>query len=537
MSNVRSDKSPGIFAKNAQTAIPMPPVVGVSYRDSVSGLDNIEDGWSYETRVMSQEHNEFLFRETTLVELIDKTGILGWCESVNYDSGYAVTIGSNKGIYLLIQDSGPGTPAGAKDPISSPTYWKLVNSNKVFATSSDTKEGFLDEKFTAGVGLTATISNGAAGELITFDLDADASQIDYDDTAAQLGASNAQEAIDALKVLIDQVFASEAPVNLTASTISGTASAGSVLISMTGTWSGAAPLTFTYQWLSNGATIVGETNNTYTTIAGDVGNTITCRVTATNGFGSDNSTSNSIVVTTAVAAPNITASVSGLTAVKGVPITGITMTSTGGTVDNYTISPAISSGLTFSTVTGTISGTPTATASAVNYTVTAHNVAGTNDTSVSVSVEAVLLTDVSIGSVRSVTLGLGTSHTSIVYMPDGRAQKIVNLNSGTNAQAAAVDYGVDWWSAKTQSGIGSDYEIFATLTSSIAGSGNETLTGPALDTWHFLSVSNKWIAEDSSNNTAGEASYKLTVSIRDAATQTVIDSHVVTLSPTLIITA
>jgi hypothetical protein len=57
-------------------------------------------------------------------------------------------------------------------------------------------------------------------------------------------------------------------------------------------------------------------------------------------------------------------------------ITIVTNTSTGGAIASYAISPAAPAGLTFSTSTGQLSGTPTSTQSATAYTITATNAAG-----------------------------------------------------------------------------------------------------------------------------------------------------------------
>lgn len=69
-------------------------------------------------------------------------------------------------------------------------------------------------------------------------------------------------------------------------------------------------------------------------------------------------------------------------------IVGYTITSTGGAIDSYSISPAISNGLSFSTTTGLISGTPTAQATAVTYTITATNTAGSSTATYSLTVNA-----------------------------------------------------------------------------------------------------------------------------------------------------
>jgi hypothetical protein len=58
-----------------------------------------------------------------------------------------------------------------------------------------------------------------------------------------------------------------------------------------------------------------------------------------------------------------------------------TISNTGGSVTSYSISPALPTGLSFSTVTGLISGTPTALSSATNYTITARRVDADNGAS------------------------------------------------------------------------------------------------------------------------------------------------------------
>lgn len=123
MSNVRTNKNPGIFAKNAQTSIPNPPVPGVPYRDSIEGTANIAEGWPYEQKVLSQEWNEILFRLTTLTDVLDKTGVLGWCNAINYDTSKAFVVGSDDRLYESLQSSGPDA-GGAKDPVSEPTFWR-----------------------------------------------------------------------------------------------------------------------------------------------------------------------------------------------------------------------------------------------------------------------------------------------------------------------------------------------------------------------------------------------------------------------------
>lgn len=82
------------------------------------------------------------------------------------------------------------------------------------------------------------------------------------------------------------------PINTAAPVISGTLAHGSTLTSTTGTWNPTG--TYTYQWMSAGVAIAGATNSTYVTQTSDVGNMITCVVTASNTGGAPSATSNAL---------------------------------------------------------------------------------------------------------------------------------------------------------------------------------------------------------------------------------------------------
>jgi len=86
------------------------------------------------------------------------------------------------------------------------------------------------------------------------------------------------------------------PVNTVAPVISGTNTFGSTLTTTDGTFTGTAPLTYTYQWLRNGSPISWQTASTYVIGSSDSLANITCSVTATNSYGSDSEVSNTITV-------------------------------------------------------------------------------------------------------------------------------------------------------------------------------------------------------------------------------------------------
>jgi subtilisin family serine protease len=82
------------------------------------------------------------------------------------------------------------------------------------------------------------------------------------------------------------------PSNAAPPTISGTARDGQVLTGLTGTWSGAMPISFAQQWErcdsvgGECADVPGAVGSQYTLTAADVGHTIRLRVEATNAAGS-----------------------------------------------------------------------------------------------------------------------------------------------------------------------------------------------------------------------------------------------------------
>src|SRR5262245_24651802 len=84
---------------------------------------------------------------------------------------------------------------------------------------------------------------------------------------------------------------SGAPVSQSLPVISGTMTAGQSIVSTDGAWTGAVPITYTYQWLrcdANGgacSAIFGETKHNRTLTDADVGHRMRIQVTAKNSVG------------------------------------------------------------------------------------------------------------------------------------------------------------------------------------------------------------------------------------------------------------
>jgi len=117
----------------------------------------------------------------------------------------------------------------------------------------------------------------------------------------------------------------------------------------------------------------------------------TFTVTATTADGTSPVSSSSIPVTTpayvppasttssnapTLAAPAFTLSSIAETKTVNNPISGYTITSTGGTIASFSLTGLLPSGLTFSTTTGLITGTPTETMTATTYVITGTNSVG-----------------------------------------------------------------------------------------------------------------------------------------------------------------
>jgi PKD repeat protein len=111
-------------------------------------------------------------------------------------------------------------------------------------------------------------------------------------------------------------------------------------------------------------------------------------VTARNIAGTATATV-SIAITAALLPPaNLTYSTNPASYIVGTTIAANNPSSSGGAVTSYSVAPALPAGLTLSTTTGVITGTPTAARASANYTVTATNTAGFTTAAVAITVYA-----------------------------------------------------------------------------------------------------------------------------------------------------
>ena len=132
-----------------------------------------------------------------------------------------------------------------------------------------------------------------------------------------------------------------APANTVAPSITGTATAGQTLTAGVGTWSGSAPINYSYQWQDcnssgTGCTnISGATASTYTLQNTDIGDTVTVAVKATNSSGNATASATPTGVIQAIPPSNTAAPTITGTAKAGQTLTASTGTWAGSTPITY----------------------------------------------------------------------------------------------------------------------------------------------------------------------------------------------------------
>ncbi len=118
--------------------------------------------------------------------------------------------------------------------------------------------------------------------------------------------------------------------------ISGTPQQGKALSVTTGTWTGSAPITFSFQWrrcgtdggradAANCAVIPGATRNVYVPTGSDVNRRLRARVTATNSAGTSVSTSNPTATVKAPTPPGPAGAIKLPNGRTSIPVTSVSL--------------------------------------------------------------------------------------------------------------------------------------------------------------------------------------------------------------------
>ena len=175
------------------------------------------------------------------------------------------------------------------------------------------------------------------------------------------------------------------------------------------------------------STSTGLLTGTPTTVQGATDYTIT----ATNATSTATRT---FTLTVTVTAPAFTLSSSSESKVQNVAIVGYTITSTGGEIAGYTISPAAPAGTSFNEFTGSLSGIPSTVQAATDYTITA-----TNATSTATQTFTLRITALACASGVSCTVGVDTGPGGgIVFYYSSNAFQSIGSACGTNCHYLEV---------------------------------------------------------------------------------------------------
>ncbi len=342
-----------------------------------------------------------------VIRIVNSTGGTVTSSTVNVVASIASGTGTLSGTTTVAAVSGvatftnlaiTGTP-GTFTLTFTPTSLTAVTSNRLtvtanaaltptFGTPTATADGFTvqisnyDAAFTWGGSATASGSVSISGTgLVTVTGVAPGTSSTATITTARTGYTSGSATVSGTSVSNSNV-ATLATLTISAGTLSPTFATGTYSYTAS-VLSDTSTVTVTPTKTQANATIQVRVNSgsyvslTSGSASGSLSlnsgsNTIDVLVTAQDG---STTATYTITVTraAALAAPAFTLSSSSETATVGTAITGYTITSTGGAIASYSISPAISNGLSFDPSTGRITGTPTAAASAVTYTITARN--------------------------------------------------------------------------------------------------------------------------------------------------------------------
>lgn len=110
----RNTTLPGIWAENAQTTIPTPPVAGVTYRDTTLNSTAIDKAWPFKTIVDSSDFNQHAFLQDTLIKENEQYGVMRWNNTTTYKEG-GFCLGQDKKLYQSKRDNQGKEPTANTD--------------------------------------------------------------------------------------------------------------------------------------------------------------------------------------------------------------------------------------------------------------------------------------------------------------------------------------------------------------------------------------------------------------------------------------
>lgn len=135
----RTTTLPGIWAENAQTTIPTPPVAGVTYRDTTLNSTAIDKAWPFKTIVDSSDFNQHAFLQDTLIKEAEQYGIMRWNNTTSYKEG-GFCLGQDGKLYQAKRDNQGKEPTANKDDWGDALAPYQLKSNLSQAIDSSTEK-------------------------------------------------------------------------------------------------------------------------------------------------------------------------------------------------------------------------------------------------------------------------------------------------------------------------------------------------------------------------------------------------------------
>lgn len=111
---------PGVWAKSANVQIPVPPVVGLSYRNTALTQATVENGQAYKSLGDSADWNEFMMQQSGTLQACEQYGIPPYCPTTQYHSR-SLALWTDGLLYRVIEGQEP--PKGT--PPTNTQYWEM----------------------------------------------------------------------------------------------------------------------------------------------------------------------------------------------------------------------------------------------------------------------------------------------------------------------------------------------------------------------------------------------------------------------------
>lgn len=150
--SARNNNIPAIWAKNANTTIPNPPVVGLGYRNTALTNAIIEGGQLYKSLGDSAAWNQYLYELSAVAQAAEVYGIMPYSEFTAYKDR-SLTLYTDGKLYRAKSDVPVGTPC------TNTTYWEQYIPDGVQVAPPITAS--------AGVTLYVDYSKSVSGDGLT----------------------------------------------------------------------------------------------------------------------------------------------------------------------------------------------------------------------------------------------------------------------------------------------------------------------------------------------------------------------------------